>query len=122
MLIQNVTPGGHWIELDLVGARPQDNKARSNNSAIGARVEIKTGTVSQQFVVGVPSGPVAMPPLRIHAGLGENTKVDWLRIIGAVRDAEKRLEREGHPPARRCRVFFISAMLSFSFSCSWFSF
>jgi hypothetical protein len=44
-------------------------------------VEIKTGTVSQQFVVGVPSGPVAMPPLRIHVGLAENAKVDWLRII-----------------------------------------
>lgn len=92
-LLENVTPGGHWIELDLCGTRPRDNKARSNCSAIGARVEIKTGTVLQQYVVGVPSGPVAMPPLRIHAGLGENPKLDWLRILwpDAVLQAELEL-------------------------------
>ena len=81
MLIQNTTPGGHWIELDLVGARKQDNKARSNSSAIGARLEIRTGTLYQQYAVGASSGPVAMPPLRIHAGLGDNSKVEWLRIV-----------------------------------------
>ena len=81
MLIQNATPVGHWIELDLQGTRAQDRKSRSNNSAIGARVEIKAGQVIQQFEVGVPSGPAAMPPYRIHAGLGDNAKVDWLRIV-----------------------------------------
>lgn len=81
LLIENVTPGGHWIQLDLVGKRPQDSKARSNHSAIGARVEVKTGAVFQQFVVGGSSGPVAMAPLRIHAGLGDSPTVDWLRII-----------------------------------------
>ncbi len=81
MLIENVTPGGHFIALDLVGVRPRDGKARSNASAIGARVEVRTGKVIQQYVVGVPSGPTAMPPLRILAGLGPNTQVDWLRII-----------------------------------------
>lgn len=81
MLIQNVTTGGHWIELDLVGARKQDNKARSDGSAIGARVEIRTGTVRQQYVVGGASGPAAMPPLRIHAGLGDHDKVEWLRVL-----------------------------------------
>jgi cytochrome c-type biogenesis protein CcmH/NrfG len=90
LLIENVTPGGRWIELDLRGTRPQDRKSRSNNSAIGARVEVKAGMVFQQFVVGVPSGPVAMPPLRIHAGLGDHPQVDWLRIIwpDAVLQAE----------------------------------
>lgn len=81
LLIENVIPGGHWIQLDLVGKRPQDAKARSNHSAVGARVEVKTGAVFQQFVVGGSSGPVAMPPLRIHAGLGDSPTVDWLRII-----------------------------------------
>lgn len=80
-LIENVTSGGHWIALDLAGKREQDKKTRSNQSAIGARVEVKSGTVFQQFVVGVPSGPVASPPLRIHAGLGDNPKVEWLRIL-----------------------------------------
>jgi hypothetical protein len=81
ILIENATPGGHFIALDLQGVRPRDNKARSNASAIGARVEVRTGSLIQQHVVGVPSGPTAMPPLRIHAGLGPNTQVDWLRIV-----------------------------------------
>jgi len=90
MLIENVTPGGHWIELDLRGARMQDNKARSNSSAIGARVEIRSGALYQQYVVGTDCGPTARPPVRIHAGLGRNTKVDWLRIVwpDGVRQSE----------------------------------
>lgn len=89
-LIENVTAGNHWIEIDLLGTRPQDKNSRSNNSGVGARVEIKTGAISQQYVVGIPSGPVAMPPYRIHAGLGQHTKVDWLRIMwpDAVLQAE----------------------------------
>jgi len=81
LLIENVTPGGHYIALDLLGVRPRDGKARSNASAVGARVEVRAGKVIQQHVVGVPSGPVAMPPLRILAGLGPNPQVDWLRIV-----------------------------------------
>jgi len=80
-LMENVTPGGHWIEIDLVGNQSRDKKTRSNHSAIGARVEVRSGTVFQQHVVGVPSGPVAASPLRIHAGLGDNPKVEWLRIV-----------------------------------------
>jgi tetratricopeptide (TPR) repeat protein len=80
MLIENATPGGHWIELDLRGTRERGRKARSNSSAIGARVEIKTGMVFQQFVVG-SSGHMAMPPRRVHIGLGDNPKIDWLRIV-----------------------------------------
>ena len=81
MLIANATPGGHWIELDLRGTREHGRKSRSNGSAIGARVEVKTGMVFQQFMVGGGSGPVAMPPARVHIGLGDNPKIDWLRIV-----------------------------------------
>lgn len=90
LLIQNVTSGGHWIQIDLMGKRGQDQKSRSNNSAIGARVDIKTGLISQHYTVGTTSGPVATPPLRIHAGLGPYTQVDWLRITwpDAVLQAE----------------------------------
>ncbi len=80
-LIENITPGGHWIAIDLVGRRDEDKKTRSNQSAIGARVEVKSGQVFQQYVVGVPSGPVALPPLRVHAGLGDHSTVEWLRIL-----------------------------------------
>jgi hypothetical protein len=92
-LVKNITQGNHWVEINLLGTREQDKKSRSNNSAIGARVEVKSGTIFQQFVVGVSSGQVATPPYRIHAGLGEFTKVDWLRIMwpDAVLQAELEL-------------------------------
>jgi hypothetical protein len=92
-LLENVTPGGHWIQLDLRGTETADKKTRSNNSAIGARVEIKTGAVIQQFTVGASTGAVTTAPLRIHAGLGANTKIDWLRILwpDAVLQAELEL-------------------------------
>jgi len=93
VLLENVTPGGHWLALDLRGTRKQDKKSRSNGSAIGTRVEVKAGRTVQQFVVGVPSGPVAMPPLRVHAGLGPCATVEWLRILwpDAVLQAELEL-------------------------------
>ncbi len=89
-VVSNVTAGNHWIALDLLGVESKDQKARSNASGVGARVEIKTGAVFQELVVGVPTGPAAMAPLRLHAGLGKHTKVDWLRITwpDAVLQAE----------------------------------
>ncbi|MBN1360371.1 MAG: VCBS repeat-containing protein [Sedimentisphaerales bacterium] len=92
-LVENATKGGHWIQVDLQGIQGEDGKSRSNNSAIGARVDVKAGLISQQHVVGVPSGPVASPPLRVHAGLGAQTQVDWLRITwpDAVLQAELEL-------------------------------
>jgi len=92
-LIENKTQGGHWIEIDLAGLRTQDNKSRSNNSAIGARIDIKTGLICQQHVVGIPSGPLAMPAHRIHVGLGPYATVDWLRITwpDAILQAELEL-------------------------------
>ena len=41
-------------------------------------------------MVGGASGPVGMAPLRVHAGLGDNPKIDWLRIVwpDAVLQAE----------------------------------
>lgn len=93
MLIRNVTEGGNWIAIDLKGRVGRDKMTRSNNSGIGARVEVKTGTIYQQHFVGGTAGPVASPPLRVHAGLGEHPKVDWLRIVwpDAVLQAELEL-------------------------------
>lgn len=96
LLLENVTAEGHWLALDLGGTRGNDQKSRSNNSGIGARIDLRTGTVSQQFVVGSTSGPVAQPPLRSHFGLGNNTTVDWLRITwpDAVLQAELELSAD----------------------------
>lgn len=80
-LVENATQAGNYLALELRGTKVQDKKSRSNGSAIGARVEVRAGPLFQQYMVGVPSGPTAMPPLRIHAGLGDSPRVDWLRIV-----------------------------------------
>lgn len=81
MLLENATQGGHWIQFDLRGTATKDQKSRSNNSAIGARVEIKSGRILQQYVIGGSTGPTSSAPLRVHAGLGDQAKVEWLRIL-----------------------------------------
>jgi tetratricopeptide (TPR) repeat protein len=81
ILVENITPENHWIEIDLLGTKSQDQKSRSNNSAIGAKIEIKAGNISQQYVVGVPTGPASLAPYRIHAGLSNYPNIEWMRII-----------------------------------------
>ena len=97
-LFENLSSGNHWLALDLRGVQRQDNKARSNNSAIGARVEIKTGSILQQFTVGVPTGPGVTPPLRIHAGLGPFEKADWVRVYWPDAVLQAELELAGNQP------------------------
>jgi len=80
VLFVNATQGGNWLALDLLGQRGQDQTSRSPSSAMGARVEFRSGNVSQQYVVGTPAGATAMPALRVHGGIGQHRSVDWLRI------------------------------------------
>ncbi len=80
VVFMNATQGGNWLALDLQGQRGQDQNSRSPSSAIGARVEFRSGNVTQQLVVGTPAGGTAMPPLRVLAGLGAHRTVDWLRV------------------------------------------
>lgn len=77
----NRGPAGHWVQLDLVGSRYRDQKSRSNESALGARVEVRTGGVFQQWEVGQVAGSTSFAPLRLHFGLRDRDEVEWLRII-----------------------------------------
>ena len=81
MLVENVTRGGHCVEINLVGTKEQDKKTRSDHSAVGAQ----GGGQKRHDLPAVPGrrllGAVSMPPLRVHAGIGDNTKVDWLRMF-----------------------------------------
>lgn len=79
-VIAGASQGGNWLAVDLEGKVLQDQTSRSPRSAIGARVELRSGNVTQQYVVGTPAGATALPPLRIQAGLGSHSSVDWLRV------------------------------------------
>ncbi len=63
----------HWITLEL-GAR------QGNPLAIGARVKITTGKVSQIEEVRSGGSYVSQNDLRVHFGLGAATKVDSIEI------------------------------------------
>ena len=82
--------GRNWLQIELQGTQGQDQKTRSNSSALGARVEVKAGPISQQYLLGMPTGPASNAPLRVHVGLSTQTRVDWLRVTwpDAVLQAE----------------------------------
>jgi hypothetical protein len=63
----------NWLKLKLVGAK-------SNRSAIGARVRLKTGPRIQTQEVTSQSSYYSHNDLRLHFGLGENTKADQIEI------------------------------------------
>jgi len=63
----------HWIGFRLEGAR-------SNRSAIGARVEIEADGRKQISDVRSGGSYISQDDLRVHFGLGEKTRVDHVRI------------------------------------------
>jgi enediyne biosynthesis protein E4 len=65
--------GNHWITLKLVGVQ-------SNRSAIGARLRCTTRGHSQLEEVRSGSSYLSQGDLRVHFGLGSETKVDRLEI------------------------------------------
>lgn len=69
----DVEPGNHWIEFDLVGTR-------SNRSAIGAEVTAEFGGRSQRRIVDGGMGFAAQNERRLHFGLGSRAGVDRVTI------------------------------------------
>ena len=72
-LYRNLGNGNHWLEIDLEGVR-------SNRDGIGARVEVAAGGVVQQRTQGGGMHGYAQNHQRLHFGLAENKKVDWLSV------------------------------------------
>ena len=78
------TPGkNHWISLRLEGTR-------ANRSAIGAKVRLTAGGISQYAEVRSGGSYLSQNDLRIHFGLGSATKIDKLEIEwpGGARQTE----------------------------------
>ena len=62
-----------WVQLRLVGTR-------SNRSAIGARVRVVTGGESQVHEVRGGGSYMSQNDLRVHAGLGNASKVERVEV------------------------------------------
>jgi hypothetical protein len=67
---QNV---GNWIELKLEGTK-------SNRDAIGARVQLQAGGLTQMRELDGGNGYAGESSRRIHFGIGAATKIDHLQI------------------------------------------
>ena len=70
LLYRNTTANaGHWVEAKLVGTR-------SNRDAIGARLTVTAGGVTQIREVDGGNGYASQSSFRLHVGLGATTRVD----------------------------------------------
>lgn len=74
LFYHNVTEHvGNWIELKLIGVK-------SNRDAIGARVMLEAGGLTQIREVDGGNGYAGESTRRVHFGLGQATKIDRLEI------------------------------------------
>jgi hypothetical protein len=64
---------GHWIKLKLIGAK-------SNRNAVGARVTLKAGGLTQIDEVRAGDSYISHSDWRLHFGLGKATTVDEITI------------------------------------------
>jgi hypothetical protein len=74
MILQNNgIPGAHWVSFELQGTR-------SNRLAIGARVKVVAGGMTQTEEVRSGGGYLSQHDLRLHFGLAKATKIDTVEI------------------------------------------
>lgn len=73
-LLRNDLKGeNHWIKLKLQGTK-------SNRSAIGATVTIRAGAARQADAVLSQSSYISQNELRLHFGLGKQSRVDQITV------------------------------------------
>jgi len=66
-------PGRHWISFELAGTK-------SNRMAIGARLKVVAGDMTQTAEIHSGGSYISMSDTRVHFGLGPATKIDTLEI------------------------------------------
>jgi hypothetical protein len=73
LLYRGCSPAGNWVALSLQGTK-------SNRDAIGARVKIQAGGVTQIREVNCGNGYSSQSSKRLHFGLGKAQKIDACEI------------------------------------------
>lgn len=74
LLYHNVSQDtGNWVELRLIGAK-------SNREAIGARIRLEAGGITQIREINGDSGYAGQSMQRAHFGLGRARRIDHLEI------------------------------------------
>ncbi len=73
LLRNHLANGNHWVEFNLQGTK-------SNRAAIGARLTIHAGKLTQFNEVRGGGSYLSQNDLRLHFGLGTNPKIDSVEI------------------------------------------
>ena len=73
LLYRGTTQGGNWIQFKLTGTK-------SNRDAIGARIRVTSGGITQTREVDGGNGYSGQSMRRAHFGIGKATKVDEVEI------------------------------------------
>ena len=109
MILKNSgVPGQHWVSFELQGTK-------SNRLAIGARLKIVAGGITQTEEIHSGGSYISQNDLRVHFGLGSTSRIESLEIrwpSGKVEtiknlDADKFysvLEGQGIVPAAKIRL------------------
>jgi enediyne biosynthesis protein E4 len=66
-------PGRHWVSFELAGAK-------SNRLAIGARLKLVAGGMTQTAEIHSGGSYLSQHDLRVHFGLGSATKIESLEV------------------------------------------
>ena len=107
MLLRNHgVPGRHWVSFELAGTK-------SNRLAIGARVKIVSGGMTQTDEIHSGGSYLSQSDLRLHFGLGSASKIDSVEIHWPSGNIEKLANlsadqfyavREGHGIVRHAEI------------------
>jgi enediyne biosynthesis protein E4 len=100
-------PGNHWVSFELAGTK-------SNRMAIGARLKLVAGGVTQTDEIHSGGSYLSQNDTRVHFGLGKAEKIDSLEIhwpsgkVELLKDLEVNkfysvLEGQGIVPAQKIR-------------------
>jgi hypothetical protein len=74
MILKNQgVPGRHWVSFELAGTK-------SNRLAIGARVKVVAGGITQTDEIHSGGSYLSQNDLRLHFGLGAASKIDRVEI------------------------------------------
>jgi len=73
LLVNQVRSGNHWVEFRTAGTK-------SNRDGIGARVSVKAGARVQVDEVRSGSSYSSNSDMRVHFGLGQIPKIDWVQV------------------------------------------
>ncbi|MDE3109340.1 MAG: CRTAC1 family protein [Acidobacteriota bacterium] len=83
-LLKNYGTHGNWLLVKLIGTK-------ANRDAIGARVTLSAGGHTQMREVRSGGSYLSQSEFRLHFGLGQAKKADWLQVEWPIRppDAQK---------------------------------